>query len=569
VRTSLQTRVFVATALVAIVSLGSAVHFIATRITREGEAELRRGLAEASALAERHHAARLETLTVVAGLLADLPVLKAAIDLGDPPTVQPLAEEYRAMAKADVLAVTDRHGKTLASLGTGAPPVSSVSRALAGSTVVSAAAFGGRLVEQVTVPVSINAREVLGTLSLGLALDAGFAAQLKAVTSSEVAVLFEGRTLCSTMGIADADLAAAGEDSVTLVHVAGVEYAVLACPLPAPGATSPRPVVVLARSPVERLRFLRALRTGLIGAAGVAMVLAVLLSFAVARSVAQPLASLTATMREMSASGDLSRPVPAGGRWDDEDARVLTTTFGALTSSIRRFQHEAALKDRLSALGRLSTVVAHEVRNPLMIIRASLRTLGRAELAEAERREAAADIDQEVTRLDRLVRDVLEFTKPVPVERTPTDVGAVCRDAAAALEREGLAVQVRIDPELRPLPTDGERLRRALINLLTNARDAVKERKTVGGSAAVELRASAAPSGIVLEVEDHGVGIAPDDLPHVFEPYFSTKRTGTGLGLPITRNIIESLGGTITATSRPGEGTLMKIELPAMPLPSP
>jgi signal transduction histidine kinase len=563
-RSSLQNRIFVATALVAVASLGSAIPFIAGRITREGEAELRRGLLEAAEHAERHHAARLDTLTLVARLIADLPILKAVIDTGDAATVQLEAEQYRAQATADLLTVTDRVGRPLAVLGTRQVEQESVQQALHGRTVVIARLEEGRLLEQVTVPVAIGigSSEVLGSLSMGLALDAGFAARIKAATSSEVAIVFEGQLVASTTPLpAPAVVEAAGRDGVTIVRADDVEYAAMARSLSATAAASPETFVVILRSPTERLRFLRAMRTGLIGAGVIAGTLAVLLSYAVARTVARPLASVTATMREMTASGDLSRPLPAGGRWDDEDALVLTATFGALTASIRRFQQEAALKERLSALGRLSTVVAHEVRNPLMIIRASLRTLARQPLTDPERAEAVADIDQEVTRLDRMVRDVLEFTRPVTVERMPTDLGTVCRDAAAALEHEGTKVTVSVDPELPPVATDGERLRRALVNLLTNARDAVAS--STGSSPPIELRASRLNGrGAVLEVEDRGVGIGPDELAQVFEPYFSTKRTGTGLGLAIARNVVESLGGTISARSRRGEGTVMRIELP-------
>jgi signal transduction histidine kinase len=560
---SLQNRMFVATALVAVVSLASVIPFIASRITREGEAELRRGLLEAADHAERHHASRLETLTLVTRLIADLPVLKALVDIADPATVEDAAREYLGQAHADVIAVTDRRGKTLARLGASEVPIESVHEALAGKTVVAARVEDGRLIEQVTVPVLVQ-REVLGTLALGLTIDEEYASQIETATSSEVAVVLDGRVLAATAPLPpDEVVTAAGRDGVTIVRTHDLEYAAVARPLLVPGADGPRPVVVLLRSSTERLLFLRAMRTGLVGAAVVAVGLAVLLSYAVARTVARPLGSITDTMRAMSASGDLTRKIPAGGTWDDEDARVLATAFNALTDSIRRFQQESALKERLSALGRLSTVIAHEVRNPLMIIRASLRILQLHELGEGERLEAVADIDQEVTRLDRIVRDVLEFTRPVDVERTATDLGTVCRAAAQALVHEKDSVAVRVEPGLPLLTTDGERLRRALLNLLTNARDAVAGRSTAAGPL-IELRAGRRDGdGIVLEVEDHGSGISADDLPHVFEPYFSTKRTGTGLGLAITRNIVESLGGTISAASRPGKGTVMRIELPS------
>jgi signal transduction histidine kinase len=561
---SLQNRMFVATALVAVVSLASIIPFIASRITREGEAELRRGLLEAADHAERHHATRLETLTLVTRLIADLPVLKALVDTADKTTVEGGAREYLAQAHANVIAVTDRQGNALALLGTRALPRGRVREALAGRTVVAARVDDGRLIEEVTVPIRVQG-DVLGTLALGLNVDQEYAAHIETATSSEVAVVLDGRVLASTAKLPEDQVVAASErEGVTIIHTHDLEYAAVARPLTVAAAEGPRPVVVLLRSFTERLLFLRAMRTGLVGAAVVAVTLAVVLSYAVARTVARPLASITDTMRSISASGDLTRKIPTGGPWDDEDARLLATTFSALTDSIRRFQQESALKERLSALGRLSTVIAHEVRNPLMIIRGSLRILQLHELGEGERLEAVADIDQEVTRLDRIVRDVLEFTRPVDVERTATDMGAVCRAAAQALAHEKDTVAMRIEPGLPMLSTDGERLRRALLNLLTNARDAVAGRP-VDGQPLIELRASRRDEngGIVLEVEDRGAGIAADDLPHVFEPYFSTKRTGTGLGLAITRNIVESLGGTISARSHPGEGTVMRIELPS------
>jgi two-component system sensor histidine kinase HydH len=272
-------------------------------------------------------------------------------------------------------------------------------------------------------------------------------------------------------------------------------------------------------------------------------------------------------MREMTASGDLTREVPDGGGWDDDDARVLATAFRSLTDALRRFQREAAQKERLSALGQLSTVVAHEVRNPLMIIKASLRALSRPGVTEAERADAAADIDQEVGRLERIVREILEYARPVSVALAPADLAAVCHDAAQAVGHDGAPVHVEADTGVGTVHTDAERLRRALVNLLTNARDAVGRGEAGAPASPIALRLSRQRSGggerVVIEVADRGVGIAPEDLAHVFEPYFTTKRTGTGLGRAHTRNNVESLGGTIAAESRLGEGTTVRIELPA------
>jgi signal transduction histidine kinase len=110
--------------------------------------------------------------------------------------------------------------------------------------------------------------------------------------------------------------------------------------------------------------------------------------------------------------------------------------------------------------------------------------------------------------------------------------------------------------------TDAERLRHALVNILTNARLAVAERETPDGGDGVRLTTTAVNGRAVIDIRDQGGGIASEDLPRIFEPYFTTRRTGSGLGLAISRNIIEGLGGTIGVSSRKGEGTDVRIELP-------
>jgi signal transduction histidine kinase len=276
-------------------------------------------------------------------------------------------------------------------------------------------------------------------------------------------------------------------------------------------------------------------------------------------------------MRDMAGTGDLTKKIPTRepSAWQDEDARLLATTFNTLTDSISRFQREAAQKERLLSLGRLSTVIAHEVRNPLMIIKATLRGLGRDPSA-ATLGEAVKDIDEEVDRLNRIVHDVLDFSRPPSVVRETADLVKVCRDAAAAATI-GTGPSIAMDLPDAPIvaSTDAERLRTALVNVLSNARQAVDARDRLepgwaGGNGHRDVRLSLerlSPGHVRLRVSDHGTGIKADDLPHVFEPYFTTRRSGTGLGLPIARNIVEGLGGTIALDSAPGRTTI-EIVLP-------
>ncbi len=556
---SLRSRVFAATALVAVLPTTLALGLATRRVTQQAEAEVSRGLEEAVRLAEQYHRTRLELAAERASLVADLPKLKAAVAEQDPRTAEPIARDYRERVRSDVLVLTDRAGRTLVCLGadreswTGGPDTFREDR--------------GKLMETVDAPIFLDrggdAPELLGHLTLGFALDDAFAARLRALTGSQVAVAKDGRVYASTLP-RDHDAAllrvAAGGGIVRL-DLGGEEHVAARAAL-APGDASP--FVVVARPRAEALRPLRTLSTALLVSAVGAVGLGLLLSWALARTVTRPLAALTTTMKEMAATGDLARGLGPGRPWDDEDARLVARTFGALTGSIARFQREAALRERLSALGRLSTVIAHEVRNPLMIIKGSLRTL-KGERASAEAvGEAAGDIDNQVARLDRIVGDVLDFARPLKVEPAAVDVAALVAEAARAAfdGSEGPGPRLALDPPPGTVVTDGERLRGVLVNLLQNARDGVLAAGRAGPDA-VEVGARRLAAGrVLLWVQDRGAGVAPADLPHVFEPYFTTKRTGSGLGLAIARKVVDALGGSIRMESREGEGSRIEVELP-------
>jgi signal transduction histidine kinase len=222
-------------------------------------------------------------------------------------------------------------------------------------------------------------------------------------------------------------------------------------------------------------------------------------------------------------------------------------------------------------------VIAHEIRNPLMIIRATLTSLRRDHVNAADRLEAAADIDEETTRLNNLVSDVLDFAKPIRFELAPANINDVCRASttAAWAGHDSGEVQLDLDPDMPVAVTDAERLRTALVNILTNARHAVRaatgtrtgDQEQTGGVAVatrpgVIVKTRYAAGRVAISVQDFGTGIGPDDLAHVFDPYFTTRRKGTGLGLPIAKNIIEGLGGTISVNTEVGAGTEIRLDLP-------
>jgi two-component system sensor histidine kinase HydH len=212
-----------------------------------------------------------------------------------------------------------------------------------------------------------------------------------------------------------------------------------------------------------------------------------------------------------------------------------------------------------------------------MIINASIAILRREDASPDDVREVVADVEEETRRLNRIVTEVLDFAKPITFELAETDLNEVCRaSAAAAWAGKSLdEVALDLDPRVGPIVSDAERLRAALINLLTNARHAVMAAAArradrgvgpkINGTPAVTVSTRREPGGVVISIRDRGIGIEPDDMAHIFDPYFTTRRAGTGLGLPIAKNIIEGLHGTIAVSSTRGAGTEIRITLPAPP----
>ncbi|HSC29417.1 MAG TPA: ATP-binding protein [Vicinamibacterales bacterium] len=578
---SLTNRIFLATAALAVLAIAVAVYRINVAVTAQAENELARGLQEAGLLLDEHRTTQFDHFSSEARLVADLSNFKAALTTRHPPTVQPIAEGFQSQIGSDLFIVTDPAGHLLAQSGRVRMPDDdaavreTIAAAAGGREAVALWPHEGGVLQAVAVPSFIGP-ELVGTVTVGFSLDEHALARFKALTNSEIAFAIGNQLKASTLPPAFNDRLAPliGRQGVQRVDLDGNDFVALSQPLAlnltgaAPPASGPPPLTALImRSRTERLRFLSAVHRELAVTAVLAVLAATLLSYAVARTVTRPLGTIMATMREMAATGDLTRRIPASSdrRWEDEDARLLATTFNAMTDSIVRFQRDASQRERLSSLGRLSTVVAHEIRNPLMIIKTAVRGLKRPSVTPEQARTAAADIEEEVARLDRIVTEVLDFARPIKFDLSPADINALCEDAVRATDVEPTAapVSVSLDPAVTSVVTDAERLRLALVNILTNARHAVASRwsGTAPLEGAIRLRTSRVNHRVVIEVRDRGTGIAPEDLPRVFDPYFTTRRTGSGLGLAISRSIVEGLGGTITVTSRVGEGTTVRIEL--------
>ncbi len=566
---SLTNRIFFTSALVVVIAIGVAIYSVNTSVTDQAETDLRGGLAEAASLVDQLSRRQFADFAAKGSLIADLPKLSNAAALDHPPTVQPIAEDYQKKILADLFVVLGSGDLVLADAGRiRLAPNEIAELAAACRKSADGTSFRevpGGVVHAVGLPL-----DPLRTLIIGFGLDREFAAGIKAVTDSDIAIVAEGRVVASTL---DSEKTSAlsspkiptgeferqlgGEDYIGRVQSLGTT------------AGPQEPVALVLRSRTQRLGFLPALHRQIVLTGLVAVLVATIVGYTIARSVTRPVRALTETMSEMAATGDLARTVPPGGSWDDEDARALAATFRQLTSALDRFQREAAQRERLSSLGRLSTVVAHEIRNPLMIIKSAVRNLRKHTSPDVV--AVAANIDEEVQRLNRVVSDVLDFARPIRFDVAPTDLVEICRDAAQAAQAgpDDVPVKLNTSGDAAPIVTDRERVRSVLVNVLANAQQAVRSAPgaiSARGKPPIELRTWAMGQGRWrIEVSDRGPGIAGEDLPRLFEPFFTTRRTGSGLGLAIARNIIEGLGGTIVIDSRPNVGTVVRIELPDHP----
>ncbi len=218
---------------------------------------------------------------------------------------------------------------------------------------------------------------------------------------------------------------------------------------------------------------------------------------------------------------------------------------------LERTRERLVIEEKLAVVGRLSSAVAHEIRNPVSIIASSLVTAGRPEVREQQRSEMLAIARSEAARLEKLTSDFLSYARPSEPKRSHValaDVlGYITEIAGVHAAKKEVRITVEDDGSLRA-NVDREQLQRALLNLLLNAIDATP----VGGLVAVRSSRPSAQS-VELQVENSGDPIPEDVLSRIFEPFYTTKAHGTGLGLAISRNIARVQGGDlIVARNEPG-----------------
>jgi two-component system sensor histidine kinase HydH len=270
--------------------------------------------------------------------------------------------------------------------------------------------------------------------------------------------------------------------------------------------------------------------------------------------------------REMECSFGDTRAVPlsasASRIVNEEGEFVGTILILRDLGEVRRLEEEIRRKEKLAAVGNLAAGVAHEVRNPLSSIKALATYFGTKFPEGSEDRVSAGVMIREVDRLNRVITELLEFARPSELHKRPTEVNDLLRHSLRLIEPDAKAkgIEIRFSPTegLPKVAIDPDRFTQALLNLYLNAIQAMDR----GG--VLSIRSSAGQNGEVrAQIADTGAGIRGEHLDKIFDPYFTTKPSGTGLGLPIVHKILEAHGGDIRVKSVVGTGTVFTILIPA------
>jgi two-component system sensor histidine kinase HydH len=231
-------------------------------------------------------------------------------------------------------------------------------------------------------------------------------------------------------------------------------------------------------------------------------------------------------------------------------------------TEVRRLQLEVERSRRLASLGSLAAGVAHEIRNPLSSIKGFATYLGEKFRDDPQAGETATVLIQEVQRLDRVIARLLEFARPSALKIRAVRVADLIRHSLKLIEGDararGVQVETEVPPDLGDVLMDEDRMSQALLNLYLNAIQAMD----AGGTLGVKVSQDRGKGQTTIVVTDNGKGIAPGDLEHVFDPYFTTKSEGTGLGLAIVHKIVDAHRGQTKVRSTLGAGTAVTLTLP-------
>jgi signal transduction histidine kinase len=312
-----------------------------------------------------------------------------------------------------------------------------------------------------------------------------------------------------------------------------------------------------------------------------ALVLIVLGSVLLNRYLVRPIQRLTGLTEEIAA-GDLGQMLePTGAneigklstslnrmserlREDRENIDRYIQSLREANEQLKRTQEELVRSEKMASVGRLAAGLAHEIGNPLGVILGYVDLLQKHLTTEGERADYLRRIEDEINKMNKVIRDLLDFSRPSPRDVGQIDVNRVVEECISLVSFQktfqATTVSLRLKEKIPTIWMDPHQLQQVLVNLILNALDAMPQ----GGGLTVETHPAAESSGVEIRIEDTGEGIGAEDLYRIFDPFFTTKGPGkgTGLGLTICHRIVESWGGHVAVRSTLAVGTTFTVTLP-------
>ncbi len=515
---------------------------------------------------------RAATLRSVSGVMSGMPDVRSAFQTNDRATIKDTAAEvWKRVSQSDALfLVTDPRGEVIASLGGGEVLGNHIEavRSAAARFPAQTDGFGlenGRLYELVVTPVYVQtAREsgLLNVLVTGFPVDEMVARELKKQTAgSDFLFLANGNAVASTLPAEQSAKLAAQyhrDPNLQRIDAANGEFAVLGSTLRnIEGAPLGDLLTVRSFDTIRREMDALVRRLVLVWAAAILMGL--LLSGYFAYQFLKPIRQLD-DAAAMIARQEYGTRVPETG---SGELGRLAQTFNAMCNSIQQAREELIRQERITTIGRLSTSIVHDLRNPLASIYGGAEMLMDGHLSEAQVHRVATNVYRSSHAINELLQELVDVsrgrTRAPEMCRLSEVIAAASDTQAAPAEQRGVKIDSSVDPSIE-LPMERTRIERVFLNLIGNALEAMPN----GGC--VEIRAEKNGDSVVVCVDDTGPGIPASVRKHLFQPFVSDGKNGMGLGLALSRQTLLDHGGDLWAEDTESSGARFRLRLPLQPV---
>ena len=563
-RTKLELSLLLISSFLTCTTLVIVHHIVKTQVRRQIFEDLQNSVVTFRNVLQQRQSMRARS----AGLIADIPTLKALMTSRDPVTIQDASGSIWQVAGSDLFLLADREGQVVA-LHTSAP---GFTRAIAQEQLVRHSERdeiatwwfgGGHLYEVFMQPIFFGSgaeRGLLGVLAVGYEVDERLAREVSRIAGSEVSIAYGDVPIVSTLRPARESAMAAVRRGARLtaspaeITLDGERF--IASTLDLDSSTPPAVRLTVLKSYDQAAAFLDRLTRLVLGLGIAAVVFGSVVLYFICLNFTRPLENLAAGVKALEA-GDFSFPLESHS---DDEVGVVSNAFGAMRRSLRQTQQKLLESERLATIGLMASSISHDLRHPLTAILANAEFLSEGRLAGGAREDLYEEIRSAVYRMIDLIESLLEFSRGrESLQSAQGNLRETIAHAVRAVHghHQFSEVKITVSGQCPVLCFDHRRMERAFYNLLLNACEAVPR------DGRIEVSLAEAHGSAHVLISDNGPGIAAPIRDQLFRPFVSFgKENGTGLGLTIAHKILRDHGGELHLAGTSSQGTTFELTLP-------